>query len=135
MRTWWRFRCRASADRCAEAPPSESLRPVPDEAAYPVEVRGLTSEPTSRPSERCAARPDFRRAGLLTTVKAHGARSSGNCRLDILIGVSFEEKGGLPPASAVEKHLEERKFLSGPQPRGFELRLALDIFFQFVRGF
>jgi uncharacterized protein (TIGR00730 family) len=30
---------------------------------------------------------------------------------------------------------QERKFLSGPQTRGFELRLALDIFWQFIQGF
>lgn len=35
----------------------------------------------------------------------------------------------------VDKHQAEIKFLSGPQPRGFELRLALDIFVQFIRGF
>lgn len=29
----------------------------------------------------------------------------------------------------------EIKFLSGPQSRGFELRLALHIFFEFIRGF
>ena len=29
----------------------------------------------------------------------------------------------------------ELKFLSGPQPRRFELRLALHIFFEFIRGF
>jgi uncharacterized protein (TIGR00730 family) len=29
----------------------------------------------------------------------------------------------------------EIRFLVGPQPRSFELRLALDIFFEFIRGF
>ncbi len=46
-----------------------------------------------------------------------------------------EEKVSTSSSSATQKHIEERRFLSGPQPRGFELRLALDIFFQFIRGF
>src|SRR5215468_10042822 len=29
----------------------------------------------------------------------------------------------------------ELKFLQGPQPRGFELQLAIQIFFEFIRGF
>jgi uncharacterized protein (TIGR00730 family) len=37
------------------------------------------------------------------------------------------------PANPAVK--SEIKFLSGPQPRGFELRLALRIFFEFIRGF
>src|SRR6476659_3799188 len=39
------------------------------------------------------------------------------------------------PPPTVEKRHAEIKFLSGPQHRGFELRLALDIFRQFIRGF
>jgi hypothetical protein len=34
-----------------------------------------------------------------------------------------------------QHHKEEIKFLSGPQTRGFELRLAIDIFLEFIRGF
>src|SRR5262249_12074138 len=38
------------------------------------------------------------------------------------------------PPSVTKRHAEI-KFLSGPQTRGFELRLAWDIFLQFIRGF
>ena len=38
-----------------------------------------------------------------------------------------------PPS--VEKRAAEIKFLAGPQHRSFELRLAWDIFVQFIRGF
>src|SRR5437667_686667 len=46
-----------------------------------------------------------------------------------------------PPKSAVQSsengHFQKPalKFLTGPQPRGFELRLALEIFWEFIRGF
>lgn len=40
---------------------------------------------------------------------------------------------GLP--SLDKQRATERRFLSGPQPRGFELRLALRIFCEFIRGF
>ncbi|MCS6777172.1 MAG: TIGR00730 family Rossman fold protein [Chloroherpetonaceae bacterium] len=40
-----------------------------------------------------------------------------------------------PSGRASKKHQAERLFLSGPQRRGFELRLALDIFLEFIRGF
>jgi uncharacterized protein (TIGR00730 family) len=40
-----------------------------------------------------------------------------------------------PRRAAIQKHRTEIKFLSGPQPRGFELRLALDVFLQLMRGF
>src|SRR5579859_8046613 len=40
-----------------------------------------------------------------------------------------------PPGVVPATPKSELKFLSGPQPRGFELRLALHIFFEFIRGF
>jgi len=45
-------------------------------------------------------------------------------------GVAEKPLGVVPPTPK-----SELKFLSGPQPRGFELRLALHIFFEFLRGF
>ena len=44
-----------------------------------------------------------------------------------------EAQNTSPPS--IQKRRAEIKFLSGPQTRGFELRLALDIFRQFIRGF
>src|SRR5579871_471698 len=40
-----------------------------------------------------------------------------------------------PISQSLQASRPEIKFLSGPQPRGFELRLALEIFFEFLRGF
>src|SRR5258708_7953847 len=50
-----------------------------------------------------------------------------------------DPKNDLPPTlsqdTRQDKHRDEIKFLSGPQTRQFELRLALDYFVQFIRGF
>src|SRR5579884_2407099 len=40
-----------------------------------------------------------------------------------------------PIVRSIQASRREIKFLSGPQPRGFELRLAVEIFFEFLRGF
>src|ERR1041384_4176961 len=43
-----------------------------------------------------------------------------------------------PPPVPIKDDLPKKphlKFLQGPQPRGFELRLAIQIFFEFMRGF
>jgi len=41
----------------------------------------------------------------------------------------------MPGGPAKSSTKPELRFLEGPQPRGFELRLALRIFFEFIRGF
>lgn len=38
-------------------------------------------------------------------------------------------------ARSAQANRQEIQFLSGPQSRGFELRLAIEIFFEFLRGF
>ncbi len=41
----------------------------------------------------------------------------------------------LPEGPVKSSGKSELRFLEGPQPRGFELRLAIRIFFEFIRGF
>lgn len=41
----------------------------------------------------------------------------------------------LPPATAAKALAEERKFLRGPQPRGFELKRSVKIFLEFIKAF
>ncbi len=46
------------------------------------------------------------------------------------------DPNALPPPPAQKAHVEkERKFLTGPQSRPFELNLAWDIFCEFISGF